>query len=355
MEKRYVDLVNLPGAPSFEKHVKQYMKKEISKFTNDIIEDKLGSIFGVINRDSKGPKVMMAGHMDEVGGLVVGITKQGLVKMIPLGGMKGDVYLSQHMIIYTDDLTEIPGVTASKPPHLTRGQEGNDAPLKFEDLLLDIGADSKEHAEALGVKIGQQVISRNNYVTTNDGKKFISKAWDNRFGCGMALDLLEALKDETLECSLYAGATVQEEVGLRGAATASGLVKPDIFLAVDASPCADSFEGDEISGTLGNGFLVRFYDPNALMHQGMKKYIEEMAKKHDVKFQYYQSKGGTDAARVQLSNEGVVVATIGMPSRYIHSTTSMIHHDDYLAVKKILVELVKSFNTKTYEEIKSNV
>ena len=353
MKQIYVDLVNLPGAPSFEKHVKNYMKKEMLKYTDTIVEDKLGSIFGVLNEASDGPRVMMAGHMDEVGGMVTGITKEGLIKMIPLGGMKGQVYLSQHMIIYTDTLEEIPGVTASKPPHLTKGKKDED--LKFEDLLLDIGADSKEHAEALGVKIGQQVISKNDFVTTKDGKKFISKAWDNRIGCGVALELLEALKDEKLDCSVYAGATVQEEVGLRGAATAAGLVKPDIFLAVDGSPCADSFGGDEISGKLNEGFLMRFYDPNAIMHKGMRDYMEKLAEKHNIKYQYYQSKGGTDAARIQLAEDGVIVATIGMPARYIHSNTSMIHEADYKAVKKMLIEMVKSLNTKTYEEIKANV
>jgi len=355
MKQIYKDLVNMPGAPSFEKHIKAYMRKEIEKHTSDIVEDKLGSIFGILNKESKGPRVMLAGHMDEVGGMVTGITDQGLVKMIPLGGMKGDVYLSQHMIIYTDDLEEIPGVTASKPPHLTRGDKAEKEPLKFEDLLLDIGADSKEHAKELGVRIGQQVISKNDYVVTKDGKKYISKAWDNRFGAAMALDVLETLKDEQLECSFYCGATVQEEVGLRGAATAAGLVKPDIFLAVDASPAADSFDGDEISGKLGEGFLVRFYDPSALMHQGIKKHIEALADQHNIKYQYYQSKGGTDAARVQLAHDGVVVATIGMPARYIHSNTSMIHHDDYLAVRQMVIELVKSFNNDTFEEIRKNV
>ncbi len=353
MKKFYKDLVELPGAPSFEKHVKRYMKEEILKSTNDLVEDRLGGIFGVLNKESKGPKVMLAGHMDEVGGMVTGITKEGLVKMINLGGIKGDVFLSQHMIIYTDDLEEIPGVTASKPPHLTKGKK--DESLKFDELLLDVGADDKEHAEKLGVKIGQQIIARNNYVKTKDGKKHISKAWDNRFGCAMSLDILETLKDETLPCSLYAGATVQEEVGLRGAATATAKVDPDIFLAVDCSPCADSFDGDEISGKLNEGFLVRFYDPNAIMHQGMKQHIEKIAKENNIKFQYYKSMGGTDAARAQLHGEGVVVATIGMPARYIHSTTSMIHENDYHAVRDMLQVLIKSFDTETYESIKRNV
>ncbi len=355
MKKIYRDLVEIPGAPSFEKHVRAYMREEIVKTTDDIVSDKLGGIFGVLNRDSQGPKVMIAGHMDEVGAMVAGITKEGLVKMMPLGGMNGHVYLAQHMVIHTDAGDQIPGVTASKPPHLTRGAKAESKPFKFEDLRLDIGADSKEHAEELGVKVGQQIISHNVYVTTKDGKKHISKAWDDRFGCAMALEILQTFKDETLPCSLYAGASVQEEVGLRGAQTAAGLVQPDIFLAVDASPCADSFGGDDISGKIGKGFLVRFYDPGAIMHRGMKKHIETLAKKHRIPFQHYQSKGGTDAARVQLAQSGVLVATIGMPARYIHSSTSMIHEDDYEAVKAMLIQLVKSFDRKTYETIKANV
>lgn len=353
MKKYYQDLVNMPGAPSFEKHVKRYMKNEMKKHTDTIVEDKLGSVFGVINENSEGPRVMLAGHMDEVGGMVTGITKEGLVKMINLGGMKGDVFLSQHMIIYTDDLEEIPGVTASKPPHLTKGKK--DEALKFDELRIDIGADSKEHAEELGVKIGQQIIPRNNYITTKDGKKHISKAWDNRFGAAMSLDMLETLKNESLPCSLYSGATVQEEVGLRGAQTATALVNPDIFLAVDCSPCQDSFDGDEVSGRLDGGFLVRFYDPNAIMHRGMKQHVENVAKENGIKFQYYKSMGGTDAARAQLSGDGVVVATIGMPARYIHSTTSIIHENDYEAVRDVLIALMKSFDEKTLKTIKENV
>jgi putative aminopeptidase FrvX len=355
MKKIYEDLVNLPGAPSFEHHVKKYMKNELSKYTDDIIEDKLGSVFGVLNRESKGPKVMLAGHMDEVGGMVTGITDKGLIKMKGLGGMKPEVFLSQHMVIYTDDLGEIPGVTASKPPHLSRGGNKEETLKSFDDLRLDIGADNKEHAMELGVKIGQQIIAKNMYTATKDKKKFISKAWDNRFGSAMSLDVMETLKDETLPCSLYAGATVQEEVGLRGAQTATALVNPDIFLAVDCSPCTDSFDDDEVGGKLDGGFLLRFYDPNAIMHKGMKNHFEALAKKHNIKFQYYQSKGGTDAARAQLHGDGVIVATIGMPARYIHSTTSMIHENDYKAVKEMALSVIRSMNRETYETIRSNV
>ncbi len=354
MKRMYKELLEIPGAPSYESHVKKYLKDVLEPFAEEIVEDRLGSIFAGINTRSKGPRVVIAGHMDEVGAMVTGITKEGLVKMKALGGMKGDVFLSQHMVIYTDDLEEIPGVTASKPPHLTRGKK-EEKPLTFDELRLDIGAESKEHAEELGVKLGQQIIPKNNFTVTADGKKFISKAWDDRFGCAMAVDILEEFKDEDIPCALYGGGTVQEEAGLRGAKTATYTLDPDIFIAVDCSPCQDSFGGDEISGKLNEGFLVRFHDPNQIMHRGMKRHIEELAAKHNIKYQHYHSKGGTDAARAQLSRRGVLVATIGMPARYIHSTTSMIHQNDYEAVRAMLKELVKTLDSDTVAEIKKNV
>lgn len=355
MDKLYRELVDLPGAPSFEAPIKAYMKKNMLPYVEEIVEDRLGSIFGVINKGSKGPKVMIAGHMDEVGAMVTGIDKTGLISITNLGGVYGDVFLSQHLDIITDDLEVIPGVTASKPPHLSRGNGKTDVKIKFNDLKIDIGADNKKHAEELGIRIGQQVVPHNNYTVSKDGKKFFSKAWDNRFGCGISLEVARDIKKEDLNCELYVGATVQEEVGLRGAKTAAGLIKPDVFIAVDCSPCADSFGGDDVSGKIGEGFLVRFYDPSAIMHQGMKKFIIDAAEEDGIKYQYYKSMGGTDAARVQLANGGTLVATIGMPTRYIHSTTSMICSDDYIELKKIVYKILKMFSNETVKEIKSNV
>jgi len=114
----------------------------------------------------------------------------------------------------------------------------------------------------------------------------------------MALELARDINKEDLDVELYIGATVQEEVGLRGAQTAAGLINPDVFIAVDCSPCQDTFDGDEVSGSLGKGFMVRFYDPSAIMHQGMKKYIVGLADENGIQYQYYKSMGGTDAAKI---------------------------------------------------------
>ena len=354
MKKIYKDLVNLPGISGQEKYVRNYMRLNLEKISEEVVEDNLGSIFGGVNLDSNGPTVMIAGHMDEVGAMVKEITKNGLIKLLPIGGISPSVVISQHMNVVIEDGTFVPGVIGAKPPHLLRDKSTTQV-SSFDDFFLDIGADSYEHAKELGVRIGQQVVFENNYKESKDGKKVFSKAWDNRFGSAMALDILETVKKEDLNCRLFAGANVQEEVGLRGATTSSFKLKPDLFIAVDCSPCSDTFEQSEVGGTLGSGFMVRFYDPRALLHQGMKKFIEEVAEKNNIKYQYYNSMGGTDAAAVQLSREGVLVCTIGMPSRYIHSTTSIIHKEDYLAVKSQILAMLKEINWDKINEIKKNV
>ncbi len=354
MKKYYKDLVEIPGVSSHEKYVRKYMRNHLEKLSEEIIEDNLGSIFGGINLDYDGPTIMLAGHMDEIGAMVVGINKNGTIKMMAIGGIDPQVVISQHMNIVRDDGSFVPGVVGAKPPHLMK-DKSNKQVSSFEDFHLDIGADDDEHAKEIGIKIGQQIVFENDYKESIDNKKIFSKAWDNRFGSAMALDILESIDKSKLKSKFYAGASVQEEVGLRGAITSSYKLNPDLFIAVDCSPCSDTFDKTEVGGTLGDGFLVRFYDPRTLMHQGLKKFIEDLANKHNINYQYYSSKGGTDAAAAQLSRGGTLACTIGMPARYIHSTTSIIHKDDYKAVKAIILAILETIDKETIKEIKANV
>ena len=354
MKQYYQDLVNLPGISGHEKIVRKYLREKLEKIAENVYQDKLGSIFGVINEKKDGPTVMLAGHMDEVGAMVAGITDKGFIKMIAIGSINVPIALSQYMTVVTADGDAIPGVVGAKPPHLLRDKENKQID-SFDDLLLDIGADDKAHAARMGVKIGQMIVFQNNYQETKDKQKVFSKAWDNRFGCAMALDVLESVDKNELPCRLFAGATVQEEVGLRGARTAAYLIKPDFFIAVDCSPCSDTFEDSDTSGTLGGGFMIRFYDPKCILHQGVRKFIEKTAAKHNIKYQYYKSLGSTDAAEVQLSEAGVLACTIGMPSRYIHSTTSMIHKSDYQAVKAIIIAMLKELDNNKIASIRQEV
>ncbi|MDD2258313.1 MAG: M42 family metallopeptidase [Bacilli bacterium] len=339
--KEYEILTNLNGISGFEKSVRDYVKLQLEKTADEILRDRLGSIFGVKKGPKGSPVIMIAGHMDEVGAMVVGITDEGMLKMQAIGGLKAEVMVSQNVNVILKEKV-IQGVITSIPPHLSKGDE---SATKFQDLLVDIGADNKEHAEKIGIRIGQQIVPVNNYYVTEDGKKIVSKAWDDRFGCGMALEVFKELKNIDHPNTVICGCTVQEEVGLRGAATATQMIQPDLFLAVDVSPVSDYTGKPDGFGKLGAGFLMRFFDPGCIMNPNLKNYFEKIANDNNIDFQMFLSHGGTDAARAQYAGKGTLSTTIGLPGRYIHSTTTMIHIDDVEAVKKMLIAIIKDFDS----------
>lgn len=344
-------LTELPGISGNEHFVRDFMRKELEKYSDEIIQDKLGGIFGIRKGDLDGPKVMVAGHMDEVGFMVTSITKNGMIRFQTIGGWWSQVLLAQRVQIITDNGPVI-GVISSISPHLLDESKRN-KPMQIENMLIDIGADNKEDAERIGIKPGQQIVPICPFTPMANPKKILAKAWDNRYGCGLAIELLEAIQKEHLPNIVYSGATVQEEVGLRGAQTAAKLIKPDIFFALDASPANDA-SGDETEfGQLGKGVLLRIYDRTMVTHKGMREFVLDTAETHNIPYQYFVSPGGTDAGRVHISNEGVPSAVIGICSRYIHTHASIIHVDDYLAAKELLIKLVTSCDRSTVESIRS--
>lgn len=340
-------LTSLHGAPGFEHEVRKFMKEQLALYADEVIQDKLGSVFGV--KYGNGPKVMVAGHMDEVGFMVKRIRENGMLEFQPLGGWSAGVLQAQKVVVQSK-FGPIYGVISSTPPHLG----GSDQP-DIKNMLIDIGADSKAHAMELGVMPGAPITPMNEFLLTADKKKIIAKAWDNRYGCGLSIELLKELKDETLPNTLYCGATVQEEVGLRGATTASYMIDPDVFFALDASP-ANDMTGDKTEfGQLGQGVLLRIYDRSYVTHRGMREFMLDTLSTHKIPYQWFMSNGGTDAGKVHLNKSGVPSILVGICSRYIHSHSSMIHMDDYAAAKEALKVLVRSLDQTTLNTIKENV
>ena len=343
-------LTELPGVPGNEHLVRDFMRDELGKYSDEIIQDHLGGVFGVKNGD--GPKVMVAGHMDEVGFMVTQITKNGMLRFQTLGGWWSQVLLAQRVQIMTEN-GPVTGVIGSIPPHnLTDAQRSK--PMEIKNMLIDIGADDQEDAKNIGIKPGQPIVPISPFTPMANPKKILAKAWDNRYGCGLAIELLKELQDETVPNQLYAGATVQEEVGLRGAKVAAHMIQPDIFYALDASPANDMSGDDHEFGQLGKGALLRIFDRSMITHRGMREFILDTAESNNIPYQYFVSQGGTDAGRVHLSNNGVPSAVIGICSRYIHTSASIIHVDDYAAAKELLVKLVKTTDQSTVEEIRKN-
>src|SRR5690625_2661756 len=341
-------LTELQGAPGNEHPVRSFMREELKKYSDEIIQDNLGGVFGV--KKATGPRVMVAGHMDEVGFMVTKITKNGMIRFQTLGGWWSQVLLAQRVQIMTDNGPVI-GVIGSIPPHnLTPEQRKK--PMEIKNMLIDIGADDKADAERIGIKPGQAILPICPFTPMANEKKILAKAWDNRYGCGLAIELLKELKDETVPNELYSGATVQEEVGLRGAKVSAHMIQPDIFYALDASPANDMSGDKKEFGQLGKGALLRIFDRTMITHRGMREFILDTAESNDIPYQYFISQGGTDAGKVHISNDGIPSAVIGICSRYIHTSASIIHVDDYAAAKELLVKLVKETDQNTVDQIR---
>jgi glutamyl aminopeptidase len=345
----YKELFDLPGIASYENQVRQYMRKFLEKLPNIEIEtDRLGSIFAVKKaKDPNAPKVMIAGHMDEVGLMVVGITDLGMIKMQPVGSLPGEVFVSQVLNVYTQS-GMIKGVVGAIPPHMKTDQK-----TSFDELLLDIGASSKEEAKSFGVELGNMVLFDNLFCYTKNPYRLIAKGIDNRYGCGLALETIKHFADKELDFTLICGATVQEEVGLRGAETATNYFAPDLFIALDASPVGDATDKDFMGG-LNKGFLVRIYDPRNVMHQGLMRYFVELAESKEIRYQYFTSKGGTDAAKALDANQGIPATTIGLPTRYIHSTASMMDTRDLDSARQMVYAIIEDLTPQKIKSLKES-
>lgn len=344
-------LTEAGGAPGFEHEVRSIMKQELSQTTEELIYDNLGSVFGILRGNEEGPKIMVAGHMDEVSFLVTRITDKGFIQFQTLGGWWSQVLLAQRVEIMTKK-GKIPGVISSIPPH-TLPETMKTKPMNIKNMFIDVGADHREDAIAMGISPGQPILPVCPFTVMGNPKKLMAKAWDDRYGCALSLEMMRTMKDLPHPNIIYGGATVQEEVGLRGAATAAQMIEPDLFFAVDASPAGDIPGVKDGMGKLGDGLLMRILDRTMVTLPGLRDYMIDTAEELGIPYQFFVSQGGTDAGRVHVSGKGVPSAVIGIPARYIHSHAAIIHRDDYEAAKALLIALLKKIDHKALEEIKS--
>ena len=343
--KIYQELSSMHGVSGHEIEIRRYVKEHLDG-ASEIIQDKIGGVFGVYKGEKEGPKVMVCAHMDEIGAMVTEIRKDGFIKMVAIGGINPESFVAQNVYITVEENKRIPGVIASIPPHISK-----DNKITFDDLLLDIGADSDEEAKALGVKIGDFITPIDHFYFTADGKKMVNKAWDDRLGVSVVLDLVSDVKKMKHPNTVILGATVQEEVGLRGAKVASNNIAPDLFITIDVSPTSD-YLGKPEAGCLGGGFLVRYYDPRTIMPPRLLAYFRKLAEDNQIPYQNFMSKGGTDAGEAQYAYPaGCLATTVGIPGRYIHSPATMVHLDDIEAAKKFVLKLIEDFSKERLDSL----
>jgi putative aminopeptidase FrvX len=342
---RLLEKLSLAFGPSgYEYEVAEIMKKEVKEKAVSA-KDGLGSLIFEKKGTAANPRVMVAAHLDEVGFIIQNIAKKGFLRFHPIGGWDSVILPGQRLLI-RGKKGDIEGVVGSIPPHFTKGKEKNVVP-EIKDMLIDIGAGSEKEAQELGVEIGSFAIPSPYFKKMNHPGLFIGKAFDNRIGCSLIVDFLSLMEKEKHPNTVFAAATVQEEVGLRGARTAAESVKPDVALVLEAPP-ADDFPGitrDKPQGALGKGVQIRCFDPTMIGNVKLKDFVVDTAEKNSIPYQLaVRTGGGTDAGAIHLSGKGVPSIVLGVPVRYIHAPSGIMSSKDYESALKLLEKLVQSLS-----------
>ncbi|TWE02617.1 endoglucanase [Neobacillus bataviensis] len=346
------DLTDAQGIPGNEREVREIMKKYISPYADEITSDGLGSLIAKKVGKEGGPKIMVAGHLDEVGFMITQIDDKGFLRFQTVGGWWGQVMLAQRVTIVTRK-GDVTGIIGSKPPHVLSA-EARKKPIEIKDMFIDIGASSREEAQEWGVRPGDMVVPYFEFTVMNNEKMLLAKAWDNRIGCAIAIDVLRQLQGVDHPNVVYGVGAVQEEVGLRGAKTATYKIQPDIGFAVDVGIAGDTpgISEREAMSKMGKGPQVVVYDASMVAHKGLRDFVTDTADELNIPYQFESIPGGgTDAGSIHLTHNGVPALAITIATRYIHSHAAMLHRDDYENAVKLIVEVIKRLDRETVDKI----
>lgn len=323
------------GVTGDEGEVRELISTLVAPYADSVRTDELGSLIAFKKGRDSSKKLMVAAHMDEVGLIVKYINEDGLLKVLPMGGIDPRVVTGRKVLIGEK---RIPGVICTKAIHLQSEEERKNAP-DFKKLFIDIGAKDKKDAEN-AISLSDTAVFDSDFYEFGEG--FIKgKALDNRCGC---LSAIEAIKG-TPYYDTYFVFTVEEEIGLRGAYAASYEIQPDFAIIVDTTTAAD-FEGIEDyrrSTTLGSGTVIFFIESTSIYKKCIADFAVSEAKAAGIAYQHKNvAVGGLDAGAVQRSRAGVDTLSIATPCRYLHSPSCVVKKSDLENTVKLLRRLVES-------------
>lgn len=334
------ELTEAHGAPGFEDEVRAIFADELAD-CGVLSTDGNGSVFC---EAGDGPRVLLAGHMDEVAFRVQNITPDGFIQFVTLGGWWPHTLLAQRVEVRTRDGRKILGVVSSTPPHFLPAAQRKQV-LEVDQMFIDVGAKSRNDLEGnIGIRIGDPIVPCTAFSQMDDPDLLMAKAFDNRVGMACAVQATQILQETAHPNTLIACGTVQEEVGCRGAMTAAVQAQPDVVIVLEGTPADDTpgFSRASSQGAMGRGVQIRMQDPSAMMNPALVDFCVATAEEEKIPHQLaLRASGGTDASKFHLSGRGVPTIVLGVPSRYIHSHNSMIDVKDYLTMVDLSVALIK--------------
>lgn len=314
-------LTQTSGTPANEDAIREIVRKELEPLVDEIRQDNLGNLIGV-KRGKGGPRVMLAAHMDQIGFMVSHIDDKGFLRINPTGGFDPRTLLNQRVTVHGKKVLK--GVIGSKPVHVLSAEERKKA-LEVKDYFIDLGLPGDKVKEL--VRVGDMVTWVGELEELGD--MWCSRAMDDRIGVYIMIEALKKLKDH--DCTIYACATVQEEVGIRGATAAAAELKPEIGLALDVTIANDvpgAQEKDRVT-IMGGGIGIKHMDSASISSPKLVRHLQDVADSNKIPWQpEILPAGGTDAGAIWRVPGGAHVCTLSVPSRYVHSTVEMVHKED---------------------------
>lgn len=343
------EITSVAGVPGYEAAVRTVIRRHLPAGVT-VEQDKMGSIICTATGAGAAPRVMVAGHMDEIGFMVKMITKEGFIRFLPLGGWFDQVLLGQRVIIKTGS-GDVLGVLGCKPPHLL-GDDERKKVIDKKDMYIDIGACSEDEVVKAGVRVGDPIIPASEFTILHNPKTYLAKAWDDRVGCALVVQALQQLAGMPHPNTVVGVGTTQEEVGLRGAKTSAYAANPDVAIILESDIAGDvpGIKPEESTIKLGKGPTLLMYDARMIPNLKLRDLVMSTAKELDIPLQIsIIERGATDGGMIHMHNEGVPTVVIAVPARHIHSHGSIIHRDDYDNALKLLVALLQKLDQKTVQ------
>ncbi len=336
MEKLLKELSSLHGISGFEYMISDKISELISPYADEVYKDSLGSVIAIKRCGLKNaPKIMIEGHIDEIGLMVKNIDENGFVSFINIGGVDNRILPGMEVIIHGE--RDIPGVIGAKPPHLQTADESKKS-IKICDMAIDTGFDYDDVKSAVSPGDSITMASSPKKLC---GSAFSGKTLDDRAGICAVITVLKNLMKYNLKADVYAVCAISEELGFRGAKTAAYSINPDLAIAIDVCHGITP-DNSENAFECGCGTVVSV-GPN--IHPKMSARLFEIAEKYSVKTETSVESGctGTDAWVIQTTRAGIPTALLSIPLKYMHTCVETLDLNDVKATSDLITFFISEF------------
>jgi putative aminopeptidase FrvX len=347
------ELTEAPGPSAFEEAVRDIVVREFEALDAAIEYDGLGSVLATLPGSTRGPRIMVTAHMDEVGLMVQHIRPDGFIHVKTLGGILRQALPDQRWTILGRN-GSVTAVSGLRTTHVTPGSQ-RDRLWSLEETFLDVGATSRAEVEALGIRPGDGIAPLSQFLVMPNGR-YAAKAWDDRVGVGVMIEAARRIRAEgiSLPAQVVWVATTQEEIGLRGAQTSVALAKPDLGISIEAGVSADYpvIGPTQAQERLGGGPGVFLLDSSMIPNRKLRDFLFEVAEDENIPLQPNVLTGyGEDGAEIQRYDTGRPSINMTVPTRYLHGHTGIIQRSDFDQAVELLIQVLRRLDGATVAEV----